>query len=530
MKRSTRPETSGARQRPAANGAFGLFQREQRSLFGEILDWMLTPLLLLWPLSLALTWFVAQGISSKPFDRALEFNLQALTQFIVVNEHGTPQFNLTSQARDLLRADDTDQVFYQVRNFSGQVVSGDPEFPPPPTETDPTYHIDPTIPPEAIPLQAGRIQLRDDVVRNEKVRVAYTWVARPHNGYHELVLLQVGETRGKRAQLATEIIKGVMVPQFVTLPLAVLLVWLALVRGIRPLHELEQRIRARKPDDLSPIDDHGIPQEVTPLVASINDLLQRLTVSLGTQKRFLADAAHQLKTPLAGLRMQAEMAQQATNPDDVQRSLQQIAKSSVRATHTVNQLLALARAETTGRTLPTSPIDLPALVMEVVEDAVPRALDKRIDLGYEGPPRLPDGCSMEGNPTLLSELVRNLVDNALNYTPAGGIVTARVVLDVAQGVQELQVEDNGPGIPEHERPLVLEPFYRALGTNVDGSGLGLAIVQEIALQHGATLTLDDTHPNPGGSGGAGGAGGQRGLKVTVRLPLHNSSVCAEQLS
>lgn len=286
------------------------------------------------------------------------------------------------------------------------------------------------------------------------------------------------------------------------------------------MHQLEQRIRARKPDDLSPIEDPNIPQEVVPLVASINDLLQRLTVSLGTQKRFLADAAHQLKTPLAGLRMQAEMAQQATNPDDVQRSLQQIAKSSVRATHTVNQLLALARAETTGRTLPTSPIDLPTLVMEVVEDAVPRALDKRIDLGYEGPTQLPEGCSMEGNPTLLSELVRNLVDNALNYTPAGGIVTARVVLDVAQGVQELQVEDNGPGIAAHERALVLEPFYRALGTNVDGSGLGLAIVQEIALQHGANLTLDDTYP---------GQNGQRGLKVSVRFALNDSKVCAEQL-
>jgi two-component system sensor histidine kinase TctE len=471
--------------------SFGLFQREQRSLFGEILDWMLTPLLLLWPLSLALTWFVAQGIASKPFDRALEFNLQALTQFVVL-KGSQPQFNLTAQARDLLRADDTDLIFYQVRDTAGKLVSGESEFPAPDAEQN---------------LPPGEVRLRDDVVRGEEVRVAYTWVVRGDNR-ETLVLMQVAETRGKRSRLATEIIKGVMVPQFVILPLAVLLVWLALVRGIRPLSELEQRIRARKPDDLSPIDEHFVPQEVAPLVSSINDLLDRLKTSLGTQKRFLADAAHQLKTPLAGLRMQAEMAQMTSQPEEVHRSLQQIAKSSIRATHTVNQLLALARAETTGRTLPSSPIDLAELVTDVVEDSVPRALEKRIDLGYEGPMTVPPGCVMDGNPTLLRELVRNLVDNAINYTPSGGVVTARVLVDKFSGVQVLQVEDNGPGIPEAERSLVLEPFYRALGTNVDGSGLGLAIVNEIAQQHGAGLLLEDAYPQrPSG----------RGLRVSLRF-------------
>ncbi len=470
--------------------SFGLFQREQRSLFGEILDWMLTPLLLLWPLSLALTWFVAQGIASKPYDRALEFTLQALTQFVVYKDN-RPQFNLTTQARDLLRADDTDQVFYQVTDRNGRLVSGDAEFPAPPIEDS---------------TEPGNVLLRDDVLRSEDVRVAYTWVPRGP-GRDELVLMQVAETRGKRSKLATEIIKGVMVPQFIILPLAVLLVWMALVRGIRPLSDLEQRIRARKPDDLSPIEDRHVPQEVAPLVSSINDLLDRLKTSLSTQRRFLADAAHQLKTPLAGLRMQAEMAQQAAPGEDIHRSLQQIAKSSMRATHTVNQLLALARAETTGRTLPTSQIDLADLVTEVIEDSVPRALDKRIDLGYEGPDHVPAECLMHGNPTLLRELVRNLVDNAINYTPAGGVVTVRVLVDRYSGVQVLQVEDNGPGIPEEERGLVLEPFYRALGTNVDGSGLGLAIVHEIAQQHGASLQMEDTHPGKV----------PRGLRVSVRF-------------
>ncbi len=469
---------------------FGLFQREQRSLFGEILDWMLTPLLLLWPLSLALTWFVAQGIATKPFDRALEFNLQALTQFVVAKDKRV-SFNLTPQARDLLRADDSDLVYYQVLGVRGELISGEGDIP---------------LPRDMESPEPGRVMLRDDVLRGDEVRVAYVWLERDTEP-KRLVLMQVAETTGKRSTLATEIIKGVMVPQFIILPLAVLLVWMALVRGIRPLSDLELTIRARKPDDLSPIEESHIPQEVAPLVSSINDLLTRLKTSLTTQKRFLADAAHQLKTPLAGLRMQAELAQREANPQDIRNSLQQIAHSSTRATHTVNQLLALARAETTGRALPSARIDLARLVMGVVRDSVPRALEHDIDLGYEGPEELPEDCHMHGNPTLLQEMTRNLVDNAIHYTGQNGVVTARVLFDRFSGVLILQVEDNGPGIPENERELVLQPFYRALGTNVDGSGLGLAIVHEIAQQHSAAVQMEDTHPE----------GPKKGLRVSIRF-------------
>ncbi len=479
-------------ERPGAL-TFGLFQREQRSLFGEILDWMLTPLLLLWPLSLALTWFVAQGIASKPFDRALEYNLQALTQFVVIKDESV-QFRINDQARDLLRADDIDLIYHQVVSPRGDVISGDADLPLPRDNETPV---------------PGRVLLRTDTVRGDEVRVAYLWLAQSDNN-RRLVLMQIAETMGKRSTLATEIIKGVMVPQFVILPLAVLLVWLALVRGIRPLNELEQRIRARKPDDLSPIEESFIPQEVAPLVSSINDLLNRLKTSLSTQKRFLADAAHQLKTPLAGLRMQADLAQRENDPKEIRNSLQHIARSSVRATHTVNQLLALARAETTGRNLPITDIDLAQLVTEVVQDSVPRALEHGVDLGYEGPSQIPREHHIEGNTTLLQEMVRNLVDNAINYSGRQGVVTVRVFFDPYSGVQILQVEDNGPGIPENERELVLQPFYRALGTNVDGSGLGLAIVHEIAQQHGADIAMDAAHPERL----------QPGLKVSIRfIPL-----------
>ena len=458
--------------------AIRIFQRERRSLFGEILDWMLTPLLLLWPISLALTWLVAQNIAGKPFDRALEFNVQALAKFVVVKNNQV-QFNLTGPAREILRADDTDLVYYQVRGTRGEYLAGERDLPAPVEEDK---------------AADGEVVLRLDSINGEEVKVAYTWIkvdVKAEGKSGNQVLVQVAETLEKRKTLATEIVKGTMVPQFVTLTLAVLLVWLALVRGIKPLAQLEKRIRARKPDDMSPLDDTAVPEEVAPLVSSINDLLSRLKVSLTTQKRFLADAAHQLKTPLAGLRMQADLAQRETNADELKKSLKNIGRSSVRATHTVNQLLALARAEATGRSLPKQLVDLVSIASEVMADSVPRALEKQIDLGYDGPE--PGGLStqLEGNPTLLKELVRNLLDNAIAYTPEKGQVTLRLLADSFSGVVVLLVEDSGPGIPAAERELVFQPFYRALGTNVDGSGLGLAIVVEIANQHDGVVSIED---------------------------------------
>jgi two-component system sensor histidine kinase TctE len=459
-----------------------IFQREQRSLFGEILDWMLTPLLLLWPVSLALTWVVAQSIAGKPFDRALEYNVQTLAQLVTVQQQRVT-FNLPQPARELLRADDSDQVYFQVLGPHSELLGGDRELPPPPVD-------------EHQPI--GEVLLRDAEIRGEGVRVAYTWVKLDLPGAKP-ALVQVAETREKRSVLATEIIKGVMLPQFVILPLAVLLVWLALVRGIKPLSQLEERIRARKPDDLSPLEDKTVPLEVAPLVSSINDLLTRLKDSIATQKRFLADAAHQLKTPLAGLRMQADLAQrEGFNAEELKQSLKQIGRSSIRATHTVNQLLALARAESGGQVVARQPCDLAQLTREVVRDSVPRTMDRHIDLGYDGAQPGAPGVALEGNPTLLKEMIRNLLDNAINYTPSStehpGVITARVNADPFGRVLLLQVEDSGPGIPASERELVVQPFYRALGTNVDGSGLGLSIVLEIARQHNAEVTLEDAHP------------------------------------
>ena len=493
-------------------------QREHRSLFGEILDWMLAPLLLLWPMSVALTWLVAQNIANKPFDRQLGEMVRVLSKQVVLVETGSAvpaaQFTLPAGASEILHTDEDDDIYYQVLGPRGEFLSGDRALPVPAGEE---------------PGLRSEVRFRDDTMNNADVRVAYAWLPLPGRAGETAPLVQVAETLGKRSRLATEIIKGVILPQFVILPLAVLLVWLALARGIAPLNELQQRIRRRDANDLSPIDEHQAPEEVSPLVRAINDLLARLDQSMRAQKRFLADAAHQLKTPLAGLRTQAELAQRQIDagehdPQALKKTLQQIARSSQSAAHMVNQLLAMARAENQQQAPQHQVVNLARLATETVRDFVPRALEKRIDLGYEGPgestaARHPQGPQVLGHALLLRELIRNLVDNALQYTPAGGTVTVRVIDDPFGQVVVLQVEDSGPGIPAAEREQVFLPFYRSLGTEVDGSGLGLAIVREIAEQHGAEITLEDADlRHRAGLAEQAGAPFGRGARFTLRLP------------
>ncbi len=470
---------------------------ERRSLFGEILDWMLAPLLLLWPLSLALTWLVAQHVANLPYDRMLGESVNLLAKQLAPRADGTA-LQLPRDAAQRLYADGSDSVYFQVVGGRGELVSGDAELPPPPA---------------ADAAGPDEVRFRDDQVRGESVRVAYRWFA--PGPQSPGVLVQVAETLSKRAQLATEIVKAVVLPEFVILPLAVLLVWFALARGLAPLNALQQRIRARASDDLSAIDEREAPEEVAPLVDAINDLLARQHSAMQTQKRFLADAAHQLKTPLAGLRTQAELAQREIDrgerdPAAIKTSLQQMARATQGAARMVNQLLSMARTDARSLAARREPVALDELAKEVVRDFVPRAMDKRIDLGYEGA-QAGTPARVLGHATLLRELIVNLVDNALHYTPPGGTVTLRVLGDPFGQVVVLQVEDSGPGIPAQERDLVFQPFYRSLGNAAEGSGLGLAIVAEVARQHGATVTLEDARTHA--SGGAG-----VGARFTLRLP------------
>ncbi|MEO7335317.1 MAG: sensor histidine kinase N-terminal domain-containing protein [Caldimonas sp.] len=479
--------------------------RKHRSLFGEILDWMLAPLLLLWPLSVLLTWLVAQGLANQPFDRELGGKVRQLAQEVELRPATGNRMEANLRPTGLwrqFRSTDADVASYQVLGSRGERLAGDSSIPSPADE-------------EHAP--AGEVRFRDETIGKTDVRVGYMWVPGSERGAGLTPLVQVAETLDKRSRLATEIIKGVILPQFVILPVAVLLVWLALARGIAPLNELQQRIRRRDSSDLSPIDEHAAPEEVSPLVRAINDLLERLDQSIKAQKHFLADAAHQLKTPLAGLRTQAELAQRQIDagqhdPKALKESLQQIARSSQNAAHMVNQLLAMARAEDEEQGAHREAVNLPMLATGTVRDFVPRAFDKHIDLGYEGPDN-EDALAgtkaiwVRGNLILLREMLRNLIDNALQYTPADGTVTVRMMADPFGQVVVLQVEDSGPGIAPAEREQVFHPFYRSLGTNVDGSGLGLAIVREIATRHRVEITLDDAQPRTRNTTAAGSGPG-----------------------
>ena len=243
--------------------------REQHSLFGEILDWLLAPLLLLWPLSIATIWLVAQGIANGPFDRELGEKARVLSKqvAVVVTPQGPPvaRFTLPPSASELLRTDEADDIYYQVLGLRGEFLSGDRSM---------------SVPVERQRRPVGEVHYRDDVINRNDVRVAYLWVDLPDGAGEGACLVQVAETLGKRARLATEIFRGVILPQFLILPLAVLLVWLALSRGIHPLNALQQRIRRRESNDLSAIDEREVPEEVSPLVRAINDLLARLDQSL----------------------------------------------------------------------------------------------------------------------------------------------------------------------------------------------------------------------------------------------------------
>lgn len=486
----------------------------QGSLFGEILDWMLAPLLLIWPISVALTWLVAQGIASRPYDRELGETARGLGLQIAAVEaptKGRDRYALAPEAAALLRADASDTVYYQVLGVRGELLSGDATLP---------------VPHDDAPPVPWELHFRDDEVGADAVRVAYLWVApEGQGGTNRALLVQVAETLGKRARLTNEIIKGVILPQFVILPLAVLLVWMALARGISPLNELQRRIRSRESSDLSPIEEQRVPDEVAPLVQAINDLLARLDASMSRQKHFLADAAHQLKTPLAGLRTQAELILREidaghSSPDEMKRSVAQIVRASERAAHMVNQLLSMARAEDAAQAMAREPVELASVAIDTVRDFVPRALERRIDLGYDGVVPEDSRLRVRGQPVLIGELIRNLVDNALLYTPAGGVVTVRVVEDPFGQVVVLQVEDTGPGIAPADRDKVFEPFYRALGSGVEGSGLGLTIVREIVQQHDAELTLDDTRVRRA-AGGEPPDGQGPGARFTVRFPAEH---------
>lgn len=446
------------------------------SLFNEMFDWMLAPFLLVWPLSVGLTYLLGTSLANDAFDRSLESRARALAeQAYWVHDRGTVQ--LRADLRTLLADEESKTHFYRIESEKGEFLLGEPEIP-----AIPADHLS----------QTGQVAFRTVEFHDSSLRIAALRFAGDNVNGRNAMVVQLGENTDKRAALARQIMKWIVLPQMFVVPLMVLLMWMGLRRGSAPLEKLRTQLTSRAADDLRPLSAAEAPEEVSPLINSFNELLARVEHEGAAQKRFIANAAHQLRTPLAGVRMQTELALRSDDPAEKTAALNHIAAGAARTTHLINQLLVLARTEgAAADTLPMTLLDFGAIARDVVAAAYPLANSKHIDLGLD----IPDSPVMlRGNSDLLRELVSNLVDNAIRYTPAGGHVTVRLGTG---GGAILEVEDNGTGIPVAERALVFERFYRVLGSSETGSGIGLAIVLEIATRHGASVEIMTP---PGGVG------------------------------
>lgn len=460
---------------------------ENASLREQLLVRLLTPVVLVTVISSVISYYYAFNYATLAYDYSLyDSALDIGRQVHVIN--GQVRVDLPRAALDMLESDKHDNIYYMVNDSQGHFVAG--------------YH---GLPLPKSTTVSGKPVYYDDAFRENPIRataLSVPVIGLPADQDHIVVV--VAETLNKRRTLANEILLGMLLPELLLVGLIGLLIWHGVARGLRPLVDLQAEISNRSHRDLSPLPVQNAPGEVRSLVGSMNLLLSRLSDALAAQQRFIADAAHQLRTPLAGLRTQTELALRQDDAEEVRRTLRQIDTATARTTHMVNQLLSLARAEPGANRLFTpQPLDLGALARLTTMEWVPRAIERNIDLGFEAGTA---PAIIEGDAILLKELLGNLLDNAIRYTSAGGQVTVEVTATPDACV--LSVEDNGPGIPAGERERVFERFHRLLGNGADGCGLGLAIVREIALGHGATIDLTD-----GDSG--------KGTRITLEFPLHS---------
>ncbi len=296
-------------------------------------------------------------------------------------------------------------------------------------------------------------------------------------------VVQIAQPLNVRRLLAASIALRTIAPLLLLFPLMAILIWLAVGRGLAPILRVTGEVERRDAHALSPLENQHLPAEIAPLVSALNDLLSRLDQSIGAQRDFVADAAHELRSPLTALQLQAQLAERASSDEERQAAFAGLKAGLARTQHLVQQLLTLARQEPGAFPQDWTAVRLDEVARSAVSDFALQAAERSLDLGLEQA----DEITLTGHADALRILLNNLIDNALRYTPAPGRIDV-VVRRTAQAI-ELQVNDSGPGIPEAELPRVLDRFYRVAGTETQGSGLGLAIVQQIAAAHGATLEL-----------------------------------------
>ena len=439
--------------------------REAPLLRTQLLKWLLLPLLLLLIADTFISYRVALKFAQRAYDVALVEIVREVSLHVKPGASGL-ELDLPEAARKVLFTDPTDSLYYEVVTSDGKPVAGQP------------------IPVPGVRTAGAGETLYDGVVDGHPVRIVELRMRPASDAAGTIGYARVAETKSRRNGLANEILLSTILPQVLLILIASVLVWIGVVRGLSPLRHLQQAVASRSHRDRSPVVVDEVPGEVRPLMNEINGLLERLDGVLTLQNRFIADAAHQLKTPVAGLQAQLELAMRDDDPGHMRESLVKLEAGLERMSRLVSQLLALARNEPDAvRHVTMSEVDLNEIAFESASAWVPDALKKGIDLGFDGAPApLP----VHGDPIRLRELLDNLIDNAIRYSHEGGRVTVRVTPEPTPTVA---VSDDGPGIPPDERQRIFERFHRRLGTAAEGSGLGLAIAQEIARIHGGHIDL-----------------------------------------
>jgi two-component system sensor histidine kinase TctE len=427
-----------------------------RSLRAHLLRLLLPPIAALLAVGAVVAYYPSLEPATQAYDQALVDIGLAIGSQVRVTETQY-RFELPQAVDQVLRTDRFDRIFYRITSPSGIEIAGDPELPPPPS---------------------------DQIAHNTRYdgrQVRVVTVQSPCGS--SICTVLVGETTLKRQRLARDILLQSLFPELLIALATLVIVWFGVKRGLEPLARLSDEIKARSAGDLRPIDAAGAPQETRPLVGALNGLLEEVSAASRSQQRFLANAAHQLRTPLAGLQAHTELALAQPMPDACRTQLEQVHRATMRTGRLANQLLALARTEPGARSA-TAAVDLKGIVGGEADAWLRQSLTRDIDLGFEL-----DSAPVQGDALLLREALSNLVHNAIEYSNRGGRVTVRT--GRRNGHAFLEVEDDGPGIAAEERERVLERFYRVPGTAGTGSGLGLAIVREIAASHAASLFVAD---------------------------------------
>ena len=476
----TAPEQAGPDIVPAG--------RALGSLRGQLLRWLLIPLLILVALNAVSVYNNALEAADVAYDRSLLASTRALAERVSI-AGGKVVADVPYVALDSFETDTLGRIYYKVSGIHGEYVSG--------------YEDLPAIPPNVPRSQAypALVRFYHASYRGEPVRIAALYQPVYDDTMRGIALIQVGETLEARRGLSHQILFDTLWRQAGLVLAVALLVWIAVRLVLRPLMRLKGAVAQRAPTDLSDFDPALVHKEVRPLIVAMNGYMARLQALISGQRRFIADASHQLRTPLTVLKTQAELALRENDPQALREIVAGIARTTDSAVHLANRLLTLARAEHGAEDAQMAAVSLLQAARQVGLELAPAALKKQIELALDGG----QDVLVQGNALLLHEMLVNLVDNAIRYTPPGGRVTLRVSADPAP---TLAVSDSGIGIPASERSRVFAPFYRApaaLDSNPGGAGLGLAIVRDIAALHGAQIVLQD-----------GDCG--RGLQALVRFP------------